>query len=337
MANAIFEGLLKQIQNSDLLRFNAKQNHAPMVLTAMYRMGANEDQLRGYFAKLEIASKKPDSPTRLSINAASWREYLGQFDALDAYCGFFQSEIAQHGTEAALRRYVPLLSSGVTAHAYHPLLRLAYGLDLNDPTEIALALAYWAATYLPGPAMPTERPEIAPVDLLKKLAGTSSLRKIMPQSRSIAARIQQFYSEADFCTALRPIPFHPGNPLAEISLAVAEAFVENHHFTMLHSVTGCCALRMVLPYCDNPRKTISEYWYSICAAYLSVVNLPGDKHRPLPETRLDWTEIKSRALATSVDHTIKLTYACLQECDYYGRDIYPLLALREIAAPAPFY
>ncbi|MGA9882308.1 MAG: questin oxidase family protein [Candidatus Acidiferrales bacterium] len=337
MESATFKSLLKQIQESDLLRFNTKQNHAPMVLIAMYRMGANESQLRSYFSKLEIATDSTDAQKRLAINHQSWKEYLGRFDALGSYCHFFQSEVGTLGTETALRTYVPALLGGVTAHAFHPLLRLAYGIDVSDDTEIALALAYWAATYLPGPQIPEDKPEIAPGDLLKKVASLPSLRAIKPDSRSIAARIHQFYSHSDFRDTLQPIRFDAKDPLKGISLAISEAFVDNHHFTMLHGVTGCCALRFVLPHICDQRKAISEYWYSICAAYMSVANLPGDKGRTLPESNLDWASIQNQALATGVEHTIKLTYACFREWEYYRRDSYRSLAIRDIGAPAPFY
>lgn len=336
MANDEFRRLLRQLQASDLLRYNTKQNHAPMVLIAMYRMGASDEQLRSYFSKLEIATGHSDETPLLAVEPSSWKRYLGRVDALDSYTRFFHSETRRHGSEATLRRYLPALLGGVTAHAFHPLLRLAYGIDLHDPTEIALALAYWAATYLPGPEMPAERSEATAVDLLKKLAGASSLRKMKPQSRSIAYRIQQFYKHPDFQSMLRPIPLDAKDPLQTVSLAIAEAFAENHHFTMLHAVTGCLALRCVLPYSENPQKTISEYWYAICAAYLSVINLPGHTRRALPEGSLDWRTLRNQALATGVDHTIKLTYACLREWEHYQRDIYPRLARRDIADPAPF-
>jgi hypothetical protein len=200
-----------------------------------------------------------------------------------------------------------------------------------------LALGYWAATYLPVPDASPSGTDAGPIDLLNTLLDTASLRAIRPESKSIAERISEVYSHEDFRDLLRPVRFDAQRPLQEISLAVAEAFVENHHFTMLHGVTGCHALRMVLPYCDNLPKVISEYWYAICATYLSVVNLCADMRCPLPENDVVWPRIQEQAIATGIEHTIKLTYACLKETEEYERDVYRRLALREIEVSAPFF
>jgi hypothetical protein len=85
------------------------------------------------------------------------------------------------------------------------LLRLGYGIDLMDSAEIALALGYWAATYLPAPNVPVGSPSTDPIELLNTLANTASLRAIRSPSSSIAERIREFYSQADFRGQLRPI------------------------------------------------------------------------------------------------------------------------------------
>jgi hypothetical protein len=331
--------LLKRHQESDLVRYNVAHNHAPMVLIALYRLGADEDQLRRYYDSLQtdtptIESASPQAPP---IVAAHWTKRLGDFDACGVYCRFFKSEIDQRGVEAVLRSYVCRLMTGVAAHAFHPLLRLGYGIDLMDHDEIALALGYWAATYLPAPEISASRADTGPIDLLKTLVKSASLRAITPESRSIAARIGEFYSHEDFRNLLRPIRFEAQRPLQEMSLAIAEAFVENHHFTMLHGVTGCHALRLILPYCDNLQRVISEYWYAICATYLSVVNLSADMHCALPANDAGWPRIQAQAIATGVEHTVKLTYTCLKETEEYDRDVYRRLALRELGVSAPFF
>jgi hypothetical protein len=331
--------LLKRHQAGDLVRYNIEHNHAPMVVIALYRMGADEDRLRHYYDSLQIETPtlESDSQQAPPIVAARWMEQLGDFRACGSYCRFFKSEIERRGVEDVLRCYACPLMTGVAAHAFHPLLRLGYGIDLMDSGEIALALGYWAATYLPAPNVPSSGTGTGPIDLLNTLANTASLRAIRPQSRSIADRIREFYSHDDFRRQLRPIRFDADRPLQEISLAIAEAFVENHHFTMLHGVTGCHALRMILPYCENRQTVISEYWYAVCATYLSVVNLPIDMHRPLPQNDAGWSRIQAQAIASGIEHTIKLTYTCAKEAEEYDRDIYRRLALREIDVSAPFF
>jgi hypothetical protein len=79
-----------------------------------------------------------------------------------------------------------------------------------------------------------------------------------------------------------------------------------------------------------------EQCLAVCAAYLSVVNLSADMHRSLPENDEDWSSIKRRAIATGIEHTIKLTYTCDREAEEYDREVYRRLALREVDVPAPF-
>jgi len=52
---------------------------------------------------------------------------------------------------------------------------------------------------------------------------------------------------------------------------------------------------------------------------------------------MSWPRIQEWAIATGIEHTIKLTYACLRETEEYGRDVYRRLALREIEVSAPFF
>jgi hypothetical protein len=67
------------------------------------------------------------------------------------------------------------------------------------------------------------------------------------------------------------------------------------------------------------------------------VNHSADLHRPLPENDMSWQHIQERAIATGIEHTIKLTYTCMGETEEYGRDVYQRLALREIEISAPFF
>jgi hypothetical protein len=337
-STATLDALLKQHRDSDRVRYNVRHNHAPMVLIALYRLGAGDGELERYYQGLHITPPNSDGGSREAtlIDAASWQSRLGDTHVTSSYCRFFESEIHRMGREQALRTYLSHLTTGVAAHAFHPLLRLGYGIDVNDDQEIAFGLGYWAATYLPVPDMPADKPSIGPVDLLNILANTSSLRGITPTG-NIADRISQFYSHEDFRRSLRPIRFDPEHPLGEISAAIADAFVENHHFSMLHGVTGCHALRMVLPYCEHRQHVINAYWYAVCATYLSVVNVSATKHGSLPHTDAEWSGIQAEAIQTGIEHTIKLAYTCLRESEEYGRDIYRRLALRDIEVPSSFF
>ncbi len=260
---------------------------------------------------------------------------LGQFSAWRSYRRFFQVEIDERGVQEVLASYVPPLMAGVAGHAFHPLLRVSYGIDLDDKDEIAFGLAYWAAAYLPAPEAPSDTRSAEPVDLLNALTSSKSLSGVKPQG-NIVERISQFYAQEEFRRLLRRIDLDRDHPLDTIAEAVAHAFEKYHHFTLLHGVTSCHAMRIVLPYCKDHRDAIGQYWWSVCAAYLSVVNVFEGGRQPLPNIDANWVQTQRDAIATGNEHTIKLAYSCLKESKHYSRAIYHNLAHREIDTPASF-
>jgi Questin oxidase-like len=336
------DSLLEEHQALDLNDYNVTHNHAPMVLIALYRLGADSTQLRHYYHNLKIdtawlnISEFKTDPKQLDINVNNWKENLGRSKAASSYCEFFISEINQHGAQQVLSQYVPALMRGVAAHAFHPLLRLGYGIDLDNEKEIACGLGYWAATYLPMPEVAGNQDELSPEEFANQIVNSPVLRNIKMNSRSIAERINQIYSCKEFCELLHPIIIEDENPLDEISQLLANAFVENHHFSLLHGVTSCHALRLVLPYCDNIKQIINQYWYSVCALHLTVLNLDSDFSSPLPDEDQAWLIIFKRAIDSNIEHTIKFIYTCHQESEEYDRKIYKQLALRELEKTSPF-
>ena len=330
--------LLNRHRTGELVVYNVKANHAPMVLIALYRLGAHPVQLRQYYAGVETATPAPEaSPIQAEqIDRDTWTKYLGTFSAWRAYRQFFQAEIDKHGVQEVLASYVSPLMKGVAAHAFHPLLRVGYGIDLNDKDEIAFGLAYWAAAYLPAPEIPETKSRVEPVRLLNVLENSELLRGVKPQGQSITRRIGQFFEHDEFRRLLQPISLVADRPLDAIAKAIAEAFSRHHHFTMLHGVTSCHAMRMVLPYCEDQEEALSMYWFSVCAAYLSVINMSVGPHHPMPDREADWPRIQRDAIATGIEHTIKLAYSCLKESEEYHHANYAGFALREIDMSAPF-
>ena len=322
----------------EFLDYNVTANHAPMVLIALYRMGADHDQLRQYYAKVEIGSTASEKRALQAqrIDRGSWTKYLGIFGAWSSYRQFFQDEIGKHGVQEVLASYLPPLMRGVAGHAFHPLIRVGYGIDLNDKDEIAFGLAYWASAYLPAPEIAKTKSRVDPAGMLNELKNSEWLRGVKPHGQNIARRIGQFYAHEEFRRLVRPIELDSDRPLDAIAQAIAEAFRGHHHFTMLHGVTSCHAMRMILPYCEKQEEVLSMYWFSVCAAYLSVINVPVDLFHPLPDREANWPRKQKDAIATGNEHTIKLAYTCLKESEEYPNVYYPRFVLREIDMAAPF-
>ena len=338
---SVLQELLNRHRTGELADYNVTANHAPMVLIALYRMGADLDQLRQYYAHVETGrpASETDSLQGRQIDHGTWTKHLGTLGAWSSYRQFFQAEIDKHGVQEVLATYVSPLMRGVAGHAFHPLLRVGYGIDLNDKDEIAFGLAVWASVYLPAPEIPKSKVRVKPAHMLNEMVNSELLRSVKPGSQSIARRIGQFYAHDEFRRLLQPIDLDSDRPLDAIARAIADAFSTHHHFTMLHGVTSCHAMRMVPPYCENQEEALSMYWFSVCAAYLSVVNVPGSPHQPLPDREAgetDWPRIHRDAIATGNEHTIKLAYTCFKESAEYRHANYAGFALREIGISAPF-
>jgi Questin oxidase-like len=329
--------LLEEHRERERLEFDDAHNHAPMVLIALWRLGAPDARLRGYSESLRHDPPQAGSAAaRATIEADAWMRSLGDLAAWSAYRAFFAAEIDRAGAEGTLRGYIDELMSGVAGHAFHPLIRLAYGVELGAEQEIASGLAYWAATYRAAPPVPPGRSALPPGELLHRLQNSDAAEPGGARGTYIDARIESVYRRTAFCERLAPLAVDAARPLEEIAVAVADAFAARHDFTLLHAVTSCHALRTVLPYVADPVRAVSEYWYAVCAACLTLARTDGPGSSGLPTRETDWPDIRGRAIASGIEHTIKLVWTCESEGRAYGRDCYRRLALREVERSAPF-
>jgi len=125
-------------------------NHLPMALIALYKMGANEDQLDSfhnqYLTKLVLLSKNEGNISD-SFAQKGILTFLGDSRKFTSYLSFFNNDIDKFGYSETLKKYLPVLLPGLCASAFHALIRLAYGVEMEDRDEIAFALAFWASEY----------------------------------------------------------------------------------------------------------------------------------------------------------------------------------------------
>lgn len=295
--------------------------HLPMVLIALYKMGASPRQLHRYadhFTFRPVAEARGTEPvTRASV-------------------------------EADLKARLPALTKSSSSVAFHGLLRLGYALDYGGPEEIAVSLAGWG-TKSPSPDFDREAPPVEPDALLADLVRSTSALEIKGAAGIDDALAKVYASEA-FSQALKPIRFPETNPLEKVSGLVMDLFAGSQHFTLLHALNSCQALRPMLPYLGDPRKSLSEFWHSVCAAYLTVSRNGRFQvgRDSAPAGGPGWEGILARTLdleprpvgklhpLSAYEHTVKLVYACWSEHGHYKRDRYLALASRELDRPSPF-
>ncbi len=300
-------------------------SHLPMVRIALFYLGASEAQqetfARWYRPRLEFVNARDE---RHCITPNTWKEHLGEHRYNAEYRDFFTAQIEEHGSLATLESVVPQLMEGVGAGAFHPLIRLAYALEIADEGEVAEALAAWCMAFLPlGSAPPLETTSFTNT-LAASLQALTQTADI--QGATIFERMERVSQQASFA--------HFGSLPTEASIAeFREPILDIYEgsdgdFTALHLVTSLHALRVVNATTALPHDALEQYWRAVGAAYLVIGKPEPSCASGATTTTPAWDAIAAVAVASKDDHLIKFVYTCKQEQAAYGDDRYRRLAAR---------
>ena len=307
-------------------------NHGPMAaesLVILERPDAVVPWVEGYRGRLY-----PHPPGTRPIDPAAWREALGDEPRVGDWIVFFDRQIEEKPWRAVLSEWVPRLSPGVIAAAFHGVIRTGHAvrsLDAADTParrrELAEGLGYWAATYEALPespgraaagslpsraigrvaALPADRristgnitDRLAPLDRFPPFAGVADLIDVSGDSSALLSNMTETFAEV----FLANVP--PGSWI-----------------TYVHALTGPNAIRMLLPHLDAPaRRELLRYgWQGSAALYAAS---GGKAPAPRPETALpDRESLVDRAISTADEHVIKFTEACLTEHALNPKPVY---------------
>ncbi|KIX06633.1 uncharacterized protein Z518_04609 [Rhinocladiella mackenziei CBS 650.93] len=166
---------------SDLLNENREQYHAYLHgaglhnhilhhLLAIYPLGASAAQLQAAYSLNAPGQRPKGDPSDAALAELSelsiFRKRLGNESYYAEYLKFFTDEISKHGVEATLNRFCfcgdelaedlfPRLFGGLL----HPIIHLGYGLEYNQPSIVAEALASAAihVTFVEPICFPAEK------------------------------------------------------------------------------------------------------------------------------------------------------------------------------------
>jgi hypothetical protein len=123
------------------------QNHVSMAVLACAALGGTPERLQALGERMLGKRNKPFPAGGPTVTPDEWRLLLGNADALPGFRTMFTGEVARRGVAGALRVYLPQLLPGVGSSEFHCLIRTAYGVRFGVPAEVAMALAYWSATF----------------------------------------------------------------------------------------------------------------------------------------------------------------------------------------------
>lgn len=309
-------------------------NHAPMVLVALDRLGGTPDRLADFFDHYRDYKKLlPFAHPTTALTAETWKAEVGHRDREPDLRAFFMLEVERLGIEGALRTYLDILAPGIGASALHALMRMAYGLIREDETDIAIALAYWAATYLEMPgtrgAAPITR---QPGEVLARVAAidamhTLPLHELLWQNMAESGRLAEFAPVIDWLEI-------DEDSLPRMANASIALFAATMDFSALHAVTGLHWLRLVLPYSAAPEVLLRHFWQCVAALMgeMGFPVLPAPetlerwRHLPVP----DWETIAAAARLSYDEHDLSLVFTATQEHAVYGDPLYQLAAARRV-------
>jgi len=309
-------------------------NHAPMALVALDRLGARGDRLAQFFATYRDAKGlRPPPPPVGRLTRQTWPDAIGDRSRESDLIAFFEREVDALGMRGALHAYLPRLIPGVGASAFHALMRLAYALIEDNRAEVAVALGYWAATYLPMPP-PTGASPVTddPAEVLERVSGIEALHHL-PVRELLWQNMRESGQCPDFAPVIDWLAVRPDTParMAQASIAL---FAATEDFCALHAVTGMHWVRIVLPHCPDGEPLLRAFWQGI-AALMRQMEFPS---LPDPETCRawralpvpSWAEIEAAAVRSDDEHDISLVFSAREEMAVYGDPLYQLAAARRV-------
>jgi hypothetical protein len=303
-------------------------NHLSMGLLSLAALGASTDRIRAK-GESQLRGIRPFPTGGPAVNRTSWRDHLGNMDALPGLRALFDQEIATRGVADTLRVYLPALLPGLGAHAFHPLIRTGYGVRFTDPAEVAMSLAYWAATFLPlGPLAPpgAQRDPVAALSAVRRVGaltpdGRRSAGIDRPDRLNIATGMRWASTLPGFSAAASSLRTGDGSLAAIARAAVQLHVASGDNFTALHGVTGTHAYRMIEPFVPDKTTGRRYLWQALVAAYI-YIDAPA-VGGPVSGGKLPgWDQVIARAAASNDDHELKLTDVAREECRHSGDPTY---------------
>ncbi len=133
---------------------NGFVNHGPMACEALAALDCDQeiDSWARRFARAAGTAVEAEVPAEFE-----WREALGDYRQLPQWIGHFEQTIADEGWPTVVEVWVPRLMPALAVALFHGAIRTAHAVraigSADTParqTELARALAYWAARYRVG-------------------------------------------------------------------------------------------------------------------------------------------------------------------------------------------
>ena len=303
-------------------------NHLPMALTALARLGA-DDQRLAVFAERYAERLHKMPPIEPWPSGDAWRAHLGDPRAWPAYRQFWRAWIDNEGATDVLAQALPQLMPGVAAAAFHGPIRVACALAANHADELADALAYWSCRWFECGAADGQGSNADTQAVL----GTLDLSAELKPEALISQQMAQAAAHARFAPAVARWRVDAHITLPRLAMLAAERYAARCEFTTLHLVTSAHAMRVLLPWLEADARLAALRHYAAAAA-AAWATLP---RATVPTAHFDilpWTQIVARAIESDDEHVIKLVDSCRELEAALGGAVWSRAASRAVAQSA---
>ncbi len=265
-------------------------SHLAMALVALDQLGAAPKVLQSVFD----AHARGEAERRDDVNVLDER----------------RREVARDGIAATVRSRTAALVDAPGTALFHPMIRLAYALDVGHEGQVAAALLDWERRHdvLPLP-MPGSR---RLVDVAADLAGRPSGMWSHTFDLHGVARRPELWAALDGVAL-------DERTLDDVSSFALAAHLAADDFITLHLVTGARAARAVSGWLDDDTASrLAAHMVLVMAVAYAAVGAPplldaaeldALRRYPLPSRE----EIAVRAIADRDPHVIKLANVALVE------------------------
>lgn len=287
-------------------------NHCPMALVALSRMGASPARLHEFFAMWERKYALPAPRVDVTIDRRDWSRELGNPAAFGALRATYLDWMADDGPIPVITQVLSAVPFAPATGAFHALIRLAYGIEAAHAGEMAAGLAALAASHLPIAVPVDGRRRAESVDAAFYEAARAMANDPVP-GNSITARLRAVANDARFQQAVLAPPA-TSLLLDDVARAAIAAYWRTGDFTVLHTVTGTHAARILFAQLPDSlvEQLLPALWIALCTAY-ATVRKPSDVEPDVPGVEGDWSEACRLAVLSDDDHVVKMTYTCLCE------------------------
>jgi hypothetical protein len=298
-----------------------------MAADALLRLGAGasvHSWLDVYVRRLDDAPPPADP-----VDPDRWQLALGEVRLLPSWLALMTRELAQAPWRDVLDVWWPRLLPGVVAGATHGVIRTGHAvralLEVDNTvrrTELAHALAYWAARWQPVPGTDDTNGRHGR-GTLGPPAALATLPMLHSDADGIRARLRSLAQQPQWPGALHALDEEDAEPrrlLHQIAAAAVDRYPANavgNAVMLIHSVTAPAAIDLALPALDQRhwRASVHAAWSAAAAITAVYTPVRPTSDPDLAAALIDSDELTAAAAAHADEHVVKLAEAAVRVTD----------------------